>query len=286
MQGERKARYYNDQELHAAFSQAEQWSVRLQDPEDPTGGGSATQVRLGDRYFLATARHVIEKAPRIELVRPRDQPKLSDFINAAWQPGEQAYADVGLLELPPNLAKTLGAFATKANILPGFDSKQEWDVIVSGFPGASHYQSPLGTAFVGTTFYQATVPKKAWPTEPVREPDPKNDIFVSYPKDMRAQMRASGSPFDSSASEPIKAPHPRGLSGCGIWLVGEATVGNAKVWRPHLQLIGLQNTNFKRLPLLRGTVIDMWLDLVRHQYPDLKSEIDSIESNGFDKIRQ
>lgn len=106
-------------------------TYRLIDNTDKSGGGTAVAIKMGNNFFLLTAKHVIENDHDMEvLVRDQDVTGVSKFL--ARHTKEDA--DVGLIELDPNDSH-LFVFATQTSLCPINDKKWDSCVLVCGYPG-------------------------------------------------------------------------------------------------------------------------------------------------------
>jgi len=251
------------------FEQARRVTYRLIDRTDATGGGTAVAVKNARRFFLATARHVIDNDHRIKvLVRDSVIDTTSEFTNRVLHDE----ADVALLELEPSVAQHL-EFTPETRIQPVLDMEAELPVIVLGYPGQfirSGESLPLNDntdfqvqGFNPFTCRSVTLPCSDWPGDDIDSPlVPERDLLVDFRPE--PQLRRLG-PRNIGMEAPAingSPPHPHGLSGGGIWLAKVKVSEESGLQIPNAQLIGLQIGYRKLSGLLRGVRIGVWLDIL------------------------
>ena len=269
----------------SAFAhQAHASTYRLVDKTDPSRGGTAVAIKIGARCFLATARHVIPNAHEVALVlRDSVVEELSGF--AARHLHQKA--DVGLLELHDRDMSLLGdTFVTPDRFLLGVDQSQEGPVTVIGFPGDlirdldTHQisEEEYVNVFVCSafTFLTVALPLNEWPKSGTEtEPIPGRDIFIDFhPESTMRLLHPAGAGKDPPVVEQER-PHPRGISGGGIWVMKKATA--KEVWEPRALLCGIQFGYNPKDGWLRGMLLNVWLEIVRDNYPDLRSELQRLQ---------
>jgi hypothetical protein len=274
-------------EVRAFEGQAAQFGIaesicRIDDLDHPSMGGSCVPIRLGDRFFLATAGHVIKNRARLGVgTHDGIMSYVTDFANQ--QTDEDA--DLGFLEVSATAARQLNcAFLQESVILSRIDGRRILPVLVIGCPGALIFSGPQfkvsesvtvnQKAYVSCTYQSSILPKKAWPKGLFERPfvggrDLLIHHFVEGPMSKIHPERAGITAPRSIA----KRPRPEGCSGGGIWI--EFTKANG-VWRPLCKLAGIQTALLNRPLLLRGTAMSAWLRLIAKDYPDLKEVVDSI----------
>lgn len=253
--------------------------ARLHDATDPSGGGTAIKVRIGSRYFLATANHVIPPSHDVRVIIPgANGDAIASFAKCLRAPE----IDVASLELSPGDADSLGGtFAARDEFVTSVNHGLPFQVTVAGYPGAltatGHTTTKLGNRrrvhdFRTVTYRTNLVIIERWPIDAERPPNPHSDVFVDYdpsPESLRI------SPVDPSANpEKVRLENlpPGGLSGGGIW-IEQVSNANSPVWQPSLRLAAIETSYYPRSKLLRGTLIGRWLELVAGHYPDLSNEI-------------
>lgn len=282
----------SDEEINAVVHHAHNSVMRLVDRTALDKGGSCVPIKIGSKFFLATAAHVIPDGHEMSAVVRRPQGRCIDNFLARHQDDR---TDVGLLELDSSDAWHLrDNFVPEDQILITLDQEEEWPVVVVGYPGV--YCAPVFRedippdaalevrAWNAFTYYGFTVPFSEWPNvDPLsRSSDKLRDMFINYdPSDKEAQfeMRALHPNNAGSGMPTIKhrPPPPHGMSGGGVWLARESLKGG--IWQPAALLVALQVSWKKSEGWMRGILIGEWLKLVERNYPDLKENIAAIRKN-------
>ena len=250
-------------------------TVRLCDFTDPSKGGTAVLVKLGDRHFLATAAHVIPDGHDIRILRDTNKGgPFEDFLQRYTDTDN----DVGLLEVPVSVATMLDRdFVETDQIAIRIDNKSAIATTLCGYPGQLiettskiHYKSHN---FRFLTLVTKTIPQRNWPTEGVlRDFKEGHDLLVRFKNDgelFHENMKDLG-------AEPIRSEGPTdidlaGMSGCGMWF--DYTPAN-EIWEPQPRLVGIQTSALHKSDgWARGTLIEHWLNLVAKNYPDLPNYV-------------
>ena len=265
-----------DEEVDAAMQQcvARTHGLFLRHKDGREEIASAVAVRIGSRFFLATAGHVTESETEIEVIRkPREQ-RVSDFVRRCGVNGD---LDVGLLEVTHDQASTLGLFQGGDEIFCHLDLHAGNHVIVAGFPAAdcSSVVPGLMVSVPRSTFAE-TVPLGDWPSNVVRAPDPDRDILISYPEEGRLQAITPESPFSAQKALLRPTAPPGGLSGGGVWLVAYRKIKPSGLLYPSSRLVGFQVAWYEDLRVLLAVSARKWLEFVQEHYPDLQDEIQCI----------
>lgn len=274
----------SEQENEAIAQQLSQHIFPISDM-DAQHTGTCIPIRIGDRYFLATAAHVLNTSNRLEIV-PRDGTKrpIFQFKNKVVD----NTADLGLLELQrSDAARCLSSFLCEDQILVGLSTRRTLPVAVIGYPSdfikqmsrqhisADQYLRHL--AFNSFTYKGRSLHTSKWPTSYYERPprrgrdifihlNPGPEIMLSHPK------RAGIGPLKTKGDIPCL----KGISGGGIWLLEIKTEG---IWHSHSRLIGIQVDAKQDENWLRGTLIDRWLALVDANYPALRPAVVKIRQN-------
>ena len=278
--------HVNEIAENAIVLQAQSSTFRLIDQTKLNKGGTVVAVNIGSRFFLATARHVIPRTHRFLVVLKETLLEgASEFAARHVHPD----VDVGLLELHAKDAHLLGDnFVTPERFLIDV-GQEEVPITVMGYPG--DLISSLGTAQItetdsitlreceAFTFQSATLPVNEWPREGLRTPSvPGQDIFISFhPEDSMRRLHPSGADAPPPPHDKER-PNPEGISGGGIWVMRKAI--DTTLWLPRAFLCGIQFGVDRDNGWLRGASLNVWLDVVEHNYPDLKPLIDDMRSSS------
>lgn len=264
-------------------------ALRLIDTTDESEGGSGVAVKIGERFFVATAEHIMKPNHRYEIAPRPAEGRIREFAARGCDPE----ADVAFLEVRAGDARGMeNRFWPDTRLLESVDQHEEWPVVMVGYPG--QFLKPIAERWSGTqvertvrcdafTYMTATLRDADWPAGPFeRGPVAERDIFLHYdPEHQLHPLRPDtvGSPPPSIRSAP---PPLKGVSGCGIWLPAHVT---SPIWQPQAFLVGIQVSYFPTQKWIRGTFIRHWLNLIARNYPDLSSEIASVRAMAAENLR-
>lgn len=244
--------------------------------------GSAVAIQMDDRFFLATAAHIIAHDAHAIKVLVHDQVALHvDTFLASYC---DVRCDIGLLEISPSKACHF-EFLPQDRLSESMEDETSPPVIVVGFPAQFCQIGPgmtlttedlLQLVLCGAlTFHTQVLPPSTWPEEGLEDTngilkpliadrdmllefEPEQEVTPFTPQTVGLENRAIACPVLD----------PQGLSGGGIWLARVAE-GKGGVTFPDPLLIGLQVSWYRAKNWLRGVRIGTWLNLVREKYPGL-----------------
>ena len=261
-------------------------TVRLLDFTDKSAGGSAVTVKLRNRYFLATAAHVIPNGHEIRiLVGEGHDENISSFLARHVDEND----DVGLLELDESTAGKINRdFTAAEQLLLQLDQSSGWCATLIGYPSQSVVteQNKVGSilhrthSFATLTIVTELIPRKEWPRKASferRPPLSRSDLFVKVdPNTVVYQQDLTDlDPADSPSN--VTEVQLAGMSGCGIWL---DRVLDDEIWRPEPILAGIDTGALPKQGWARGTQISRWLKLVIKHYKDLKEIGEQLKRNS------
>lgn len=263
----------NNIQFKALTQQATSRTYRLIDKTDTCSGGTAIAITIGDRYFMATAGHVISKDHKYEIVLRNKNVQMIDCFQSRQFDID---TDVGLLEIPNEKKRLIDSWVTVSDIYTDIDQHKKNDVVIVGYPGEYITQASkiqiiknysLELQICNSLCYSSfTLPMEEWPTEGIENQTIEGrDIFIDFDPD-GDMFTSPPNTVDISPEDSMQCPELAGISGGGIWLL-ESEEGS--IWKPFVKLIGIQHRVFKRNQWMRGTLINCWLDLVAKKYPDL-----------------
>ena len=267
----------------AISSKARRFTYCLIDDTSETKVGTAVAIKLGNRFFLATAAHVIKKAQSIKVV-VRDQVRthLSYFKNKHFED----CSDVGMLEIMPSDSHRFD-FLSQHLLYKNIDDEEKLPAMVVGFPGQFckagkeidlTIESIVRIVYCNTlTFHTLVVPRSKWPSEGLPDEDGMykklvdgRDMLIDFePEPEVIPFRPQSTGTENPPVE-CKSLDPHGMSGGGIWLA-QVKEGKENIESPDARLIGLQTGWHPSKNLLHGIRIGVWLDVVRNKYPDLRN---------------
>jgi len=263
----------NNIQCEALVRQASSRTYRLIDKTDQSYGGTAIAINIGDRYFMATAEHVISKDHKYKIVLRN---KMAQSIDCFQSRQFDTDTDVGLLEIPKEKKHLIDSWVTVSDIYTDIDQHKKNSVVIIGYPGEYITQTPkkqisrnnfLQFRICNTLCYvSSTLPIEKWPTEGIENQTiEERDIFIDFDPDGN-MFTSPPNTVDISPADSMQCPELPGISGGGIWLL-ESEEG--LIWTPSVKLIGIQHSVFKKDQWMRGTLINCWLNLVAKKYPDL-----------------
>lgn len=245
--------------------QAQRFTYCLLDDTRETQIGTAVAIKLGKRFFLATARHLIKNACGVKaLVRDQVAHYFTKFIARHYDD----HFDVGLLEISSSDSHCF-EFLPQNRICEIIEDEQILPVKVVGFPGQfcksgkninlraeTLFQVVQYTAITCHTF---VLPRSEWPSDGLPDEHSMYKKLVDG-RDMLINYNYSPECFSLD---------PRGMSGGGIWLAQRAE-SEEELNYSDTRLVGLQLSWYETRNWLRGIRVGAWLDLVRDRYSDLR----------------
>ncbi|HDY64797.1 MAG TPA: serine protease [Phycisphaerae bacterium] len=244
--------------------------------------GSGVLIKLGQKYFIATAAHVIPEKHSIEIVPVPGKSPIHRFqLRGACEKN-----DVGFLELLPGDENNLRdeAFTECACMASTIDLTSEYDVLVVGYPVDYHFETQSQeTICDASTFRTIIIPQKKWPKlteiDPERPINKNTDIFLDYdPLNGVIGFPTNESSLDLVHHPDSTPPKPEGMSGGGIWSYSGKTLKNSGIWSPGSYLLGIETSFFSKKKLMRGVRISAWCDLIRSHYPKEETVIEALNN--------
>jgi hypothetical protein len=236
--------------------------------------GTAIAIQLGQRFFFATAKHVIENDHDVAVLPHGNMGNVvSDFAGRYYD--EQL--DIGLLELMPGSAHRF-EFADRARLSATVGIAGELPVLVTGYPG--QFVLAAGATLtsqdllrivtcIELTVRSVLLPQSEWPeNDSLDEPlVAERDILVDFGPEPRVTPLPPGVLLPDASPVDCNRVDPHGLSGGGIWLAQVRDQNG--LWVSDVRLIGIQTGWYEHSGWLRGVQIGAWLNMVRAEYPDV-----------------
>ncbi len=236
--------------------------------------GTAIAIRLANRFFFATAGHVIAKDHDMQIL-PHGSVRTSASHFADRCSDERA--DVGFIELTPDVAHQFD-FADATRLLTTIDTTTDLPTLVIGYP--RQFFSSVETRLTDEsslrivacnafTYRSVLLPESQWPdNDSLVEPlVARRDLLVDFHPDGQITPLAPGVLLPEASPVNCETVDPHGLSGGGIWLAN--VEDRDGLWISDIRLIGLQTGWYEEKGWLRGVRIQTWLDMVRTRYADL-----------------
>jgi len=221
--------------------------------------GSGTCIKIGSRYFIATAAHNLIGCTSGDVLLVHSKTPSSHKINITKfgfiGGGKDDLLDVGFIELSEDEVNKSGKrFIEFTQLEFGVHHKDDDLILVSGYPSeivqilaSGNAVTPIGygtiSCRVGTNSFSAY------------------DIFLEYPEENNAI-------YDKVLHN---LPKAHGLSGGGFWSLH---INDSGLWSTDkIKLIGLDVSWSERNRWVKGIQIQHWLDLVLNEYPDLRPNV-------------
>jgi len=221
-------------------------------------GGGGVCIRLCDRFFIATAAHVLHAVTFIDRLmiissqtRTNRGPRV---LRSASTGGGRALeeADFALLEVHSTAAERMcGEFLSLDRCLHGPPSRTDLAAIV-GPAGENRRFDDRGV----------TLHLTPWVSE-----------FIDLPADAEA-MHVAYADKGTFGTEINTLPAPQGMSGSGIWSITRPVAEPVWMPRPLLAGIFVEHVKTPAMHTLRALPIEGWLRFVAREYPDLRAVID------------
>ncbi|MCB4349914.1 hypothetical protein LA345_39690 (plasmid) [Burkholderia vietnamiensis] len=187
----------------------------------PAAIGSGTLVKIGERYGIFTAAHVVRDVPkeRFCLVFAERQEGLNAFISSVRLDGGRAYPDgtsdlldVAFLELSAEGVETVGRhkqFLPESRIEVGTAYR---DARFVGYGTPRTLVAGSGTQLRAKPLFYVTEATSVRTNGRTID----DHIFLEYPRAGNIHL-ADGSAFGLKPDESRLLDDPRGISGGGIW---------------------------------------------------------------------
>jgi hypothetical protein len=223
--------------------------------------GSGTFVQVGDRIYVATAKHLFKDIAPHELIALYWGEE--DHRAGAYRKviACDEHLDLAVIPTPddmPQCGVPLGNLDLASPCTP------DDFFVVSGIPGEKFViNEATKTVMVGHwSLGLIGLPGSAWPSS-IERPS-SNDVDMLFNYTERFALDASG--------EPMRQIAPFGLSGGGVWSVPGRTDG---VWSPTAaKLVAVQwGVESSKWKYLRATRIKHWLRLLASAFPETRSAI-------------
>lgn len=243
------------------------------DPDNPDvvrvpPNGSGTCIEIGGRYLVATAAHNLNDVKALREVAVSALGKIGKFsqqtpkLIGKGRRGGWDYdrMDIAWMEIHPQAVPTWiehwsRTFVTLDRIWVG-PVDENRHVCFLGQPYEYMKRGSInGVPAVGLS----PLPYLA---KTVRSDDPEHQLCIYYPTEVFTLEYKKA------------APDPRGVSGCGLWLLNPTVDG---IWTPdRAQLAGIEHGWLEESGCLTGTLMRHWLQMVREDIPELAQVIDPV----------
>ncbi|MBN2588226.1 MAG: hypothetical protein JXA96_00055 [Sedimentisphaerales bacterium] len=244
--------------------------------ETKLGIGTAIAVKLEQRFFFVSAKHLIDNNHDLQIL-PRNSlvPVKSPDFKAKHC---HELLDVGFIELNANVSNQFD-FVDGTQLLEEIDIETELPTLVIGYPSqfirSSKIQitskEDLLTHRCDALVYRSIVlPKSEWPNNSslCNSLECGTDILVDFKSEPRIKCLSPNTFSIDGQQVDCAKINPEGMSGGGIWLAS-VKEHNSGVRQSDARLIGIQTGYYNNIGLLKGLRIGVWLKMVKTAYPDL-----------------
>lgn len=264
------------------------------------GIATGVLIELGEREFVATARHVVHPTSMLQFMGSNmgqftcnlskegaiTEVRGGSNLEPIGHGRHDAY-DVGYFEVAQGASQQLGRTPIGlADIGVGVPQYGR-NTFIIGFP-ESYFQirkveGNVREFGIGSiTFPTPLLDPSEWPEVPegARDSDPQADFFVPYDitREKVARLSQKNDRPLPAVDLPTNLPNAHGISGGGFWQGSDPQDG---LWKPcNYRLIGIQGSWSDERKYLRATRSVHLLDLLRQKCPDLKTDIDQHLSTG------
>lgn len=219
--------------------------------------GTGTCVHLGVRWLLATAGHNLWDNCEIEII-PRDIHERFGISGRSHPPRVADGIDVGWIELDQaTVERARLVFLEQHDLEYGWRSTAGRAFFVQGYPAAEveilqHEPLVLDLLSMGVLVMSL-------------DPGPDNtELILEYPP---------ASPEDTG----LELPHPRGISGGGVWI--PPSFSESAIWAPsRTKLVAVVRAWERPRGRLLSVPIERWLALVAEDFPELVPVVDEVLS--------
>lgn len=240
---------------------------------EPKQCGTGVLLQIADKHFVLTAAHVLDLRHRHNLplgisngvgghsLIPFQQiPITASAIPESGDRNDDCF-DIGVGELPQSIVEELrlGKQFLHLRDIDPYDKQERtsWYFLL-GFPSAAN---PTNVQARVVSYHGFAYGCQLYSGDRGELPRFNRDVEIALDFGHLRKKDEDGNP--------IEAPPPRGLSGCGIWRLAEPGVSIASWNSGEKRLVGIQHTWNKDLQVLRGTRINYVFRLIRRKYPEL-----------------
>lgn len=248
--------------------------IAADDGRRPRHVGSGVLVAFNDRSFFLTAAHVLRDALGHPWAIAGEQnlvpPQSAVYFTTPAEAHQHDTADVGFVELTPNEVHQLGDVEFLSPARPDPDERRRPPqpgltrpfYFVFGYPASRMKANPQTKTVRATgAFPLLSVPVERYVYTAINRPEHAHLIVAFDRGDSHGRKGA------------VVAPHPRGISGGGIWRVDDLVHLKPEATR----LVAIATEWWAQQEALVGTRIGVVLDGLRARYPDLQAFIPPTE---------
>ncbi len=245
----------------------------------PVQNGTGVLLQIGNRNFVTAAAHVLDYPAIHEIhyltVDESGNPIPLHFMKVVTSPIPSGCQlkdsdmrdddpwDIGIAELSSETANNLRTswrFAQFREIDPYCDTSQGTYLVV-GYPFAlTNSNTAARTTETRLLRYITGVYKGDRDSR-----DMKAQILLEFPEQNL-----------TSEGNATAVPHPRGLSGCGIWRLSDIVQPSTQWTSSDIKLVGIQHRWRPSRRYLVGTPVRHAMQLIYKHYPELHRAMDLV----------
>ena len=227
---------------------------------------SAVLYQIGGHSFALTAAHDLREIveQNIGLYISVNHPHVLPLplAEAKFMSTEVDERDLGVIWIPPDIATEVAKFKDFLfhNQINHSQERTNALLLFYGYPmqWAGHLiteRRMVSGALAFSTFEDHLDPSS------VRGYDPQLHMLLNFTSDA----------IEATTGQQKRLPGLKGISGCGIWQVGEKRGGEAIPRTGEtLTLVGIEQGVYSNHDRVKATRIEYALDLILHNYPELR----------------
>lgn len=235
-------------------------------------GYTGVLYRIADHHFVLTAAHKLRQIVEANIPLYLSMNKRGvlpiPLAEARFHSTEEEGRDVAAIWIPPETASEVAKhreFLSHNQInFSGAESRGPFAFF--GYPGewSGHVVDEDSILSQGLVF----------PTFPYNGPQPKSAHFDPAVHMLLHFTRDAMNTLDGSID---KLPEPFGISGCGIWQVGDILEKELKARdESSVKLVGIQHRWSRKSDYIQGTKIAYLLNFILENYPEARAAMNLV----------
>lgn len=242
-------------------------SFHVDDEEKPKLTGSGILLKVQEKHFLVTARHVVDEQIRLNssvYISDGSQGAplfpISGQVNSSGGAEGKCMVDLSVWSLNDEAVQKLAQFRQflePKDMLFGQPSKLAGIFVVYGFPGTEEKRNDEKQSVSARAFYYTTAAKS----------EGASDGLVIYNPGLHLILKAQDIDFDLG-----------GISGCGVWRVVDPVVGYKGAAACVPQFAGIVIHHPHEAKVIKVLAADVIAAFISDAFPDTLLHF---ENSGF-----